>query len=256
MRKPFVAGNWKMNTSRADAVALAKGVAASSGEVGSVDVAVCPPFVYLSAVAEAVKGSGVAVGAQNCYFEKEGAFTGEVSPWMLKDAGCRYVILGHSERRHVFRESDKLIAKKVPAALSAELEVILCVGELLDERRADKTHEVVGRQLDSALADLSKDQMGRITIAYEPVWAIGTGETACPEEAQDVHAFIRKRLSETFGEEVAEAARIQYGGSVKPKNAAGLMRQPDVDGALVGGASLEADSFAAIVKAGAEAKAG
>ena len=252
MRKPFVAGNWKMNTDRAGAVALAKGVAGASAGTDGVDVAICPPFVYLEAVASAVAGSAVAVGAQNMYFEPEGAFTGETSAAMLKDMGCRYVILGHSERRHVMGETDDLIAAKGPVALESGLEVIFCVGELLDERRADEAEKVIERQVKAAFQDFPVDRVNALTIAYEPVWAIGTGETATPDQAQQTHKFIRGQVGEKFGAEVAEAMRIQYGGSVKPENAADLMSQPDVDGALLGGAALDAEKFAAIIKAGAE----
>ncbi|HRU06206.1 MAG TPA: triose-phosphate isomerase [Candidatus Brocadiia bacterium] len=249
MRKPFVAGNWKMNTSRATAVTLAKAVAGECASVPAVDVAVCPPFPYLQAVADALAGGPVALGGQNAYFEKEGAFTGEVSPLMLKDIGCRYVILGHSERRHVMGEKDDLIARKVAACLDTGLQVILCVGELIEERRAGKTADVVKRQFLAGLEKVDASRMASVTIAYEPVWAIGTGETATPAQAQEVHKLIRGLASERFGAGVAQALRIQYGGSVKPENAAELMSQPDVDGALVGGAALKAASFVAIVKA-------
>ena len=254
MRKPFVAGNWKMNTCRADAVALASGVAQASAGIAGVEVAVCPPFVYLAAVAEAIAGSPVQLAAQNMYFEPKGAFTGEISAAMLKDVGCRYAVLGHSERRHVFGETDELIAKKVVSALDGGLDVILCVGELLEERKAEQTNAVVQRQIGSALDGLTAEQMAKVTVAYEPVWAIGTGETATPEQAQEVHEFIRGQLSEAFGPDVAAATRIQYGGSVKPANAADLMSKPDVDGALVGGAALEVEQFVPIIQAGADAK--
>jgi triosephosphate isomerase len=250
MRKPFVAGNWKMNMDRGGSVELASDVARAVSGLDAVDVAVCPPSVYLHAVAEALAGTRVDLGGQNAYFESKGAYTGEVSMAMLKDVGCRYVILGHSERRHVFGETDGLIAKKVRAALAGGPEVILCVGELIEERRADKTEAVLDRQIRSALKDVSPEDMARVVVAYEPVWAIGTGETASPDQAQDAHRFIRELIQQLFDESVAQALRIQYGGSVKPNNADELLAQPDVDGALVGGASLEADKFAAIVKAG------
>lgn len=251
MRKPFVAGNWKMNTTLSTALELAKATAEASASVDGVDVAVCPPSVYLKAVADALAGTSVAVGAQNMHFEAEGAFTGEISASMVKDVGCRYVILGHSERRHVFGETDETIGKKVKAALGAKLDVILCVGELLEERKADKTEAVVARQLETGLKGVSSAQMAQVTIAYEPVWAIGTGETATPDQAQEVHRFIRGVLSNSIGVDVADVTRIQYGGSVKPENAAELLAQPDVDGALVGGAALDAGKFEAIIKAGA-----
>jgi len=248
VRRNFVAGNWKMNTSLAEAVALARAVA--DGSAGTaVDLAVAPPYVYLAAVADAVKGSGVAVSAQNMYFEAKGAFTGEVSAQMLLDVGCAYVILGHSERRHVMGESDELINRKVKAALAAGLNPILCIGELLEEREAGRTSAVCERHVTEGLAGVNASDMARVTIAYEPVWAIGTGRTATPEQAQEVHAEVRALIGKLYGPDVAGALRIQYGGSVKPENAAALMSQPDVDGALVGGASLKADSFLAIAKA-------
>ena len=248
MRKSFVAGNWKMNTTMAEAVELARVVAATTLGAAA-DVAICPPFVYLAAVAGAVKGSAVAVGAQNMYFEAKGAFTGETSATMLKDVGCRYVILGHSERRHVLGEKDELINRKLQAALAAGLLPILCVGEKLDERQANKTMAVVETQVREGLKGVSEAAMASVTIAYEPVWAIGTGLNATPEQAQEVHAAIRKLVKGLYNAKIADAMRIQYGGSVTAQNAAELLAKPDVDGALVGGASLKADSFAAIVKA-------
>jgi triosephosphate isomerase len=248
MRRYLIAGNWKMNLTRSDAVELAKGVAAA--EVGdNADVLVCPSNVYLDAVAAAVSDSKVAVGGQDVYFESGGAFTGETSTDMLKDVGCRYVILGHSERRNVIGECDTLINKKVHAALAAGLTPVLCVGELLQEREAGKTTEVVKGQMTGSLKDVSADQMQKIVVAYEPVWAIGTGKTATPEQAQEVHADLRKMLADQYNQGVADAVQILYGGSVKPDNATELLGQPDIDGALVGGASLKADSFAAIIAA-------
>ncbi len=251
MRKPFVAGNWKMNTDRASGVALAKAVAEGCADVASdrVTVAVIAPFVYLSAVAEAVSASSVAVGAQDLYFEEKGAFTGEISPGMLKDVGCTYVLCGHSERRHVLGETDELVGKKLTAAINGGLLPILCVGELLEERDAGTTEAVVARQLEGGLAGLGAEKVAAVTIAYEPVWAIGTGRTATPQQAQEVHAFIRNWLTDKYSQELAQDIRIQYGGSVKPGNAADLMGQEDVDGALVGGASLKADDFVQIIRA-------
>jgi len=237
-----------MNLSRSEAVELAKGVAAVEAGANA-DVLVCPSNVYLDAVAESVSGSKVAVGGQDVYFESGGAFTGETSTEMIKDVGCSHVILGHSERRNVIGECDTLINKKVHAALAAGLTPVLCVGELLEEREAGKTTEVVKSQMTGSLKDVSADQMKQIVVAYEPVWAIGTGKTASPEQAQEVHADLRKLLSDEYNSEVADGVQILYGGSVKPANAADLLGQPDIDGALVGGASLKADSFAAIIAA-------
>lgn len=253
MRKPFVAGNWKMNTDCRSGVDLAKAVVdGSSGLAGSsVDVAVIPPFVYLSSVGQAISSSGVALGAQDVYFEAKGAFTGEISAAMLKDVGCTYVLCGHSERRHVLGESDDLINKKLTASLSGGLLPILCVGELLEERDASQTEQVVERQTRAGLAGLSAEKVSAVTIAYEPVWAIGTGRTATREQAQEVHAFIRKLLAEMYDQSVADEMRILYGGSVKADNAEELMGQEDVDGCLVGGASLKADDFLQIIEAAA-----
>jgi triosephosphate isomerase len=249
MRRMFVAGNWKMNTDRASGNALAQSIAKAVLKGCAVDVLVAPPFPYLLPVGEAISGSGVVLGAQNAYFESPGAFTGETALEMLKDVGCRYVILGHSERRQILRETDELINKKVAAAIVRGLGVILCVGETLEERDGGTTEKVLETQLSEGLKGLSAGDVSDLVIAYEPVWAIGTGRNATPEQAQAAHAFIRSWLSNRFGSTVGAATRIQYGGSVKPDNAAQLLGQPDVDGALVGGASLKADSFLAIVKA-------
>ncbi len=249
-RKLFIAGNWKMNTSRAGAVALAGELVKSIGKIDAIDLAVCPPAVYLTDVAAALDGSNIALGAQNMYHEDNGAFTGEISSAMLKDVGCRYVIIGHSERRHVLGETDETINRKIIKALGDGLDVIFCVGELLEQRQASQTSEVVGRQVRIGLEGVSRGHAGRLTIAYEPVWAIGTGVTATPDQAQDVHAMIRELVARTYDAELAETMRIQYGGSVKPGNAADLLGQADVDGALVGGASLKAAEFAGIVQAG------
>jgi triosephosphate isomerase (TIM) len=248
VRKLFIAGNWKMNTTLAEGVALVKAIAAEAGDV-DVTLGVMPPAVYLPAIVEAAKGSAVVVGAQNMHFEEKGAFTGEISTGMIKDVGATHVILGHSERRHVFGESDCLINKKVKAALAAGLKPILCIGELLEEREADKTMEVNERQITKGLEGVTAEQMADVVIAYEPVWAIGTGKVASPEQAQDVHAEVRAILAKLYNDDVAQATVIQYGGSVKPENAAEILAKPDVDGALVGGAALKADSFLGIAKA-------
>ncbi|HEV2946379.1 MAG TPA: triose-phosphate isomerase [Gemmataceae bacterium] len=249
MRKRIVVGNWKMYTTSASAVALASEIVQGLGAEDRVTVAVCPPFPYLSFVSKVLQGSKVGLGAQNMYPEKEGAFTGEVSPAMLLDLGCRYVILGHSERRHKLGESDDFIRQKVRVALASGLHVILCVGETLEEREANQTEAVLDRQLTSGLAGLPTEAAQALILAYEPVWAIGTGRNAAPEQAQEAHAFIRQRISRVASEELARTVPIQYGGSVKPENARSLMTQPDVDGALVGGASLKAGQFLEIVRA-------
>jgi triosephosphate isomerase len=248
MRRPFIAGNWKMYKDIGEAVALAGELRGKIGDVEDVDTAVCVNAVALAAVAEALKGTRIGVGAQNMYFEPEGAFTGEISAKMILSAGAEHVILGHSERRHVFGESCELVRKKLDAALGAGLKPILCVGELLEERKAGKTEDVVKEHVMSALSGREADSVRKITIAYEPVWAIGTGETATPQQAQEVHAFIRKLLADGWDDALAQDVRIQYGGSVKPANVAGLMAEADIDGALVGGASLKAESFEQLVK--------
>jgi triosephosphate isomerase len=250
MRKPFVAGNWKMNTDSHTSVELAERIASESMDVsGQATLAVCPPFVYLQAVAKALSSSGVSLGAQDVYFEPKGAFTGEISTSMLKDIDCAYCLCGHSERRHVIGETDELINKKVIAAIGGGLLPILCVGELLEERKASRTEEIVTRQLENGLAGLSTEKISAVTIAYEPVWAIGTGLTATTQQAQEVHDFIRNLLGKMYDKKIAEGIRILYGGSVKPGNAKELMDGPDIDGLLVGGASLKADDFLAIIRA-------
>jgi triosephosphate isomerase len=247
MRTKFIAGNWKMFTTSATARQLAADIVRGVGQQPKVRVAVCPPFLYLPVVSEVVRGSPVALGAQNCYYQKEGAFTGEVSPSMLVDVGCRYVILGHSERRHILGERDEFINRKVKAALDAGLQVILCIGETLEERQVNQMETVFTRQIDGSLAGITTEQMAKVIIAYEPVWAIGTGHNATPEQAQAAHHWIREQLKSRWSAAVAEATTIQYGGSAKPDNVASLLSQPDVDGALVGGASLKAEMFLAII---------
>ena len=231
-----------------EAVELARDLVEKVGRYERVDIAVCPNAVALGAVAEAVRGSRISVGAQNMHWEDEGAFTGELSARMILSAGARLVVIGHSERRHIFGETDEMVDRKVRAALAAGLSPIVCVGETLAEREKGVTKEVVSRQLEAALQGVGKDDLPKVTIAYEPVWAIGTGKTASPETAQEMHALIRRLLAESRSEGLAEAVRIQYGGSVKPANVAGLMGMPDIDGALVGGASLDAGSFSRIVR--------
>jgi triosephosphate isomerase len=246
-RKPYLAGNWKMNLDRRAALELVAALADSVGSDTSRDVAVFPPFVYLDEVARALSGSPIRVGAQNVCDEASGAFTGEVSVTMLADVGADASIVGHSERRHLYGESDQLINRKALAVLAGGLELILCVGETLEERQAGETEALVARQLTRGLEGIPAADLSRVTIAYEPVWAIGTGLNATPEQAGEVHAYLRGVLSGLYDEALAETVRIQYGGSVKPDNVSELMAVPDVDGALVGGASLKADSFLQIV---------
>ncbi len=249
MRKPLIAGNWKMNTNGESARALAQKISDASPGYGAVDLLVCPPYCYLQTVGDVLDGGTVLLGAQNMYHEKNGAFTGEVSADMLKDCGATFVILGHSERRHVMGETDEMVNKKAIAAHAAGLIPIVCIGELLKEREAGKTAEVCRRQFEGSLAGLAPELMAATVLAYEPVWAIGTGKVATPQQAEEVHADLRKLIESRYNAETAELVRILYGGSVKPDNAAELLCQPNVDGALIGGASLKADDFLAIAAA-------
>ena len=250
-RKKLIAGNWKMNKTSSDAVSLATELVATIGKQTDVDVVVCPPFTAVESVAKAIDGSTVKLGAQNMHFEASGAFTGEISAPMLRAIFANYVILGHSERRAYFAETDSFINKKVIAALKNQLRPILCVGETLAEREGGSTLKVVQTQTEAALEGVSKEQAPSVVIAYEPVWAIGTGKVATTEQAQEVHAFIRGLLTKLFTEPVAQKIRILYGGSMKPSNAPELLAQKDIDGGLIGGASLEARSFVELVKAAA-----
>ena len=254
LRKKLIAGNWKMNKTSADAVALVQEIVAAVGKQTEADVVVCPPFTALESVGKALEGSTVKLGAQNMHHEANGAFTGEISAPMLRAFFTTYVILGHSERRTYFGEADDFINKKVLAALKNQLRPILCVGETLAEREAGSTLKVVQTQTERCLEGVSKDLMTNVVVAYEPVWAIGTGKVATTEQAQEVHAFIRGLLTKAFGETVAQKIRILYGGSMKPANAADLLNQKDIDGGLIGGASLEARSFLDLVNAAAAAK--
>lgn len=256
MRKPFVAGNWKMNTTNHSGMTLARAVAEGcrNSMLERMDIAVFPPFVYLRSVGRALADSRVAVGGQDLHWEQKGAFTGEISAAMLKDSGCVYALCGHSERRHVMGESDEIVHKKILAAVAGGLLVVVCAGELLEERQAGRTEQVVRRQVEAALAGLSAEKLGAVAFAYEPVWAIGTGKNATADQAQTAHAFIRGLIRNSYGSEAASETRILYGGSVKPGNARELMEQPDIDGLLVGGASLEAGDFIAILEASAHAK--
>ena len=247
MRTPLIAANWKMHKTVSEAVAFAHELSASLGPLEGIEAAIAPPHPALVALGDALADSPVALAAQNVHPEPQGAFTGEVSVGMLAELGCRYVIVGHSERRALFGETDAWIAKKLAAVQAAGMGPILCVGESLEQREAGRTEEVVAGQLEASLA--LADPAGELVVAYEPVWAIGTGKTATPEMAQEVHAFARKRLADRFGG-AADAIRILYGGSVKPENAAALLAQPDIDGGLVGGASLDPASFCAIIRYG------
>jgi triosephosphate isomerase len=247
MRRPVIAGNWKMYKTIAEAVGFIEKLKPMVAEASHCEIVVAPPFTAIAAVAAAAKGSNIAVAGQDVHWDKEGAHTGDVSPAMLLDAGATYVILGHSERRQDHGETDAIVNRKLKAALAAGLKPIVCVGETLAEREGNQTETVLARQFAGSLAALTPADLSRIIIAYEPVWAIGTGRTATPEIAQAAHAFLRRQASQRFGEEVAAGLRILYGGSVKPDNIAGLMAREDIDGALVGGASLKADSFSALV---------
>ena len=256
MRTPIIAGNWKMNKKRHDATELARGVVEHTrGLPDPVQIVIAPTLISLAEVRGVTEGSRVSVAAQHMHSAEQGAFTGEVGPQMVKDAGCDWVIIGHSERRALFGETDQGVNEKVRAALGAGLGPIVCVGESLEEREANKTLERVSAQVRAALKGVSADRLPQIVLAYEPIWAIGTGRTATPEQAQQVHAAIRALLTELYDNKVAARVRIQYGGSVKPENAAELLGQPDIDGALVGGASLKVASFVAIVQAACDAAA-
>jgi len=247
-RLPFIAGNWKMNKTVGEALDLVRQLKTSISRIEGVEVAVAPPFTALYAVRKELEGSTIRLAAQNLFWEEKGAYTGEVSPPMLKEMGCHYVILGHSERRQFFGETDETVNRKIKAALGQDLSVIFCIGETLKEREEGKTFSVIEKQVTGGLKDIGKEEMRRIVVAYEPVWAIGTGKTATPEQAEEVHRFIREKLGKLFSREIAEGVRIQYGGSVTPENIKGLMGQENIDGALVGGASLKADTFSKIVR--------
>lgn len=250
MRTPVIAGNWKLYKTTDEAISLVEGLKSMVKDVSGVEIVVAPVFTVLAGIGKAIAGSNISLAAQDCFWEDEGAFTGEVSPRMLLDVGCSHVIIGHSERRQYFSETDETVNKKLKAALNAGLTVLFCIGETLAEREAGKTFDVIKKQVTGGLSGVTKEQLQKVVIAYEPVWAIGTGKTASDNQAQEVHSFIRGLIAELFGRVEADNIRILYGGSVKPDNIKGLMSQPDIDGALVGGASLKADSFAAIVRIG------
>jgi triosephosphate isomerase len=246
-RKPIIAGNWKMNKTSAEAKDLASKLIPLVSGVKDRDIVLAPPFTALQAVGEAIKGTNISLSAQNMHWEDKGAYTGEVSAEMLLDLGCKYVIIGHSERRQYFGETDETVNKKVKQALRKGLLPIMCVGETLVEREAGKLNDVINRQVAGGLKDITAPDMAKIVIAYEPVWAIGTGKTATPEQANEVHSIIRQKVKSLYQAEVADGLRVQYGGSVTPENVSQLMAKPDIDGALVGGASLKPESFAALV---------
>lgn len=250
MRVPVIAGNWKLFKTIGESVALVDALKPLVSKARNVEIVVAPVFTALSRVSDAVSGSNINLAAQDCFWEQEGAFTGEVAPRLLKDVGCSHAIIGHSERRQYFGETDATVNKKVKAVIEAGLIAIVCVGETLEERESGRTFSVIEAQIENSLAGISAEAIAELVIAYEPVWAIGTGKTASDEQAQEVHAFIRGMIQRLFSSASSDAVRILYGGSVKPDNVKGLMEQPDIDGALVGGASLKADSFAAIVNFG------
>jgi len=247
IRKPLIAGNWKMFKTCSEAMETAKLLVTRIADVTNVDVMIAPAFTALAQVGDIVKGSNLSLGAQNIFWEKEGAFTGEISPQMLVSAGCRYVIIGHSERRQFFGDTDEAVNKKINAAIQADLIPVFCVGESAEERESNETFSVLDKQITKGLKGFGLEELKNLIIAYEPVWAIGTGKTATDDQAQEVHHFLRTLLVKQFGNSFAETVRILYGGSVKPNNVSGLMAKPDIDGALVGGASLDAEIFSEIV---------
>ena len=247
-RLPFVAGNWKMNKTVAEAIDLVRALKTLISDVKGVEVAVAPPYPSLDAVRKEIEGSSIRLAAQNLFWEEKGAYTGEVSPLMLKEVGCEYVIIGHSERRQYFGETDEAVNRRLKAALRQGLKPIFCIGETLKEREEGRTFPVIETQLEGGLKGLGEDDLAGSVIAYEPVWAIGTGRTATPEMAEEVHHYIRKKLEKLYSRKIADGIRIQYGGSVTPESVKGLMSQEDIDGALVGGASLKAEMFAKVVR--------
>ena len=248
MRRVIIAGNWKMNKNISESIELSNSLKRSLADIVEIEIVLCPPFTSLSDVKEVIMDTNIRLGAQDVYWEKEGAFTGEVSAIMLKNVGCVYCIVGHSERRQFFHETNQTVNKKAKALLKEGIMPIVCVGEKLEERKAGKTFDVVKDHVENSLAGLTKNEILKTVIAYEPVWAIGTGVNATKEQAEEVHKYIRSLLARMYDKDVASEVRIQYGGSVKPENIKELIMQPDVDGALVGGASLKADSFTAIIK--------
>ncbi len=253
MRNPIIGGNWKMNKGTpSEAIKMLKELIPLVEKMKSVDIVIAPPFTALFSTIQTVKNSNIMVGAQNMYYEEKGAFTGEVSPIFLNDLGCEYVILGHSERRDIFNESDDLINKKLKTALKSDLKPIVCIGEHLEEREAGRTKEVIENQFNLTFKDLKSEELSRVIIAYEPIWAIGTGKTATPEQAEEIHIFIRELITKIYGKNTAQTIRIQYGGSIKPTNAKEIFDKENIDGGLVGGASLQSKSLYEIIKAAEE----
>ncbi len=248
MKKVLIAGNWKMYKTPDEAAAFAEELKTAVGGSNKIGVIICPPFTVLTSVYEIIKNTPIKLGAQNVYWEREGAYTGEISPIMLKELGCSYCIIGHSERRGYFGETDETVNKKITAALELNLIPIMCVGEKLEEKERGETEAVVKKQIEGGLKSLSKESALRLVIAYEPIWAIGTGKTATPKQANEVHKFIRGLLLELYDEEVSQRARILYGGSIKPENSAELFSESDIDGGLIGGASLDINSFVKIIR--------
>ncbi len=247
-RLPIIAGNWKMNKTVGEAINFIRELKGLLSGINDVEIVVAPPFTALFAVGKELHGSSIKLSAQNLHWEEKGAYTGEISPLMLKELDCKYVIIGHSERRQYFGESDEIVNRKIKAALKNDIKPIFCIGETLMERESGETFNVIKRQLESGLKDIKEEEIKEMVIAYEPVWAIGTGKTATPDQAEEVHSFIRERLETLFSKEISEKVRIQYGGSVTPENIKRLMQQANIDGALVGGASLSAESFSRIVR--------
>jgi len=248
MRKIIIAGNWKMNSTISQTLELANGLKRNLYDVDTAEIVICPPFTALADASEIISESNIKLGAQNMHWEEKGAYTGEISPEMLKDLGCKYVILGHSERRQYFSETNEIVNKKLKAALKIGLSPIVCVGEKLEEKKSNKTFDIVKDHVTNSLKELSKEDLQKVVVAYEPVWAIGTGLTATPQQAQEVHSFIRKLLTEMSNQQTAQDITIQYGGSVKPDNINDLIKEKDIDGALVGGASLKVESFIQIIR--------
>lgn len=253
MRNPIIGGNWKMNRgSPLEAIEMLKELIPLVKKIKNVDIVVAPPFTTLLTTLQTVKNTNIMVGAQNMYYEENGAFTGEISPIFLKDLGCKYVILGHSERRDIFDENDELINKKLKKALNLDLIPIVCIGEHLEERESGKTKDIIENQFNRTFQDLKSEEICKVIIAYEPIWAIGTGKTATPEQAEEIHIFIRELIASIYGKNTAEKVRIQYGGSIKPTNAKEIFEKGNIDGGLVGGASLQSKSFYEIIKAAEE----